>query len=187
MKLCYVEAMLRSPPIVLLILSMFTSQIFAFSAEAQIRLDPGFDPNRVLEDSDIFDVNGMSEERLIRFLRIKGTLADVRAADIDGVQKTAAEIIWRVARSYKINPKYLLSDAKEQSLVEDRNPSQAQFDWATGYAICDACSKTIPRFRNSRDSHPTRMAAKQHRENIFFKFCERSHERARRDKPIVID
>ncbi len=115
-------------------------------AQAQtLVLDDGFDPNWVLQDNDIFDVNGMSYERLVQFMRSHGPLADTILPDIDGIKKTAAEIIWRVARSYKLNPKYLLAlIQKEQSLVEDPHPTQKQFDWAAGYAICDNCSKDDP-------------------------------------------
>jgi hypothetical protein len=34
---------------------------------------------------------------------------------------------------------------KEQSLITDKSPSQKQLDWATGFAVCDSCSKSDPK------------------------------------------
>lgn len=156
--------------IVLLLVSVLLPPLPAPQAFAQvIVLDPGFDPNRILEDDDIFDVSGMSYERMVAFLRSKGTLADYRTPDIDGIPKTAAEIIWRVAHSYKINPKYLLVLLqKEQSLVESKNPTQRQFDWATGYGVCDSCSKDDPAIQNFKGfAAQLEWAAKQHREKYL--------------------
>lgn len=125
------------------------SLVVPYTASAQststLTLPTGFDPNHVLEDDDIFDVNGMTYQRLVDFLNSKGTLATTKMPDIDGVVKPIPDIIWRVAQSYKINPKYLLAlMEKEQSLVTDPDPSQGQFDWATGYGVCDSCSKDDP-------------------------------------------
>lgn len=154
-------------------------------------LDIGFDPNRVLEDDDIFDINGMSFERMERFLRGTGTLSAYRTADIDGIQKTPAEIIWRVATSYKINPKYLLAlIQKEQSLVDDPHPTQKQFDWATGYGICDACSKDDPALQEFKGfAAQLEWAAKQHREKYLIQILGNGKTRAGKapGKTITID
>lgn len=135
----------------------------------QVALDPGFDPSHIIDDEDIFDVNGMSYDRMVNFLRSKGTLADYRTVDIDGVPKTAPEIIWRVAMSYKINPKYLLALLqKEQSLVEDPDPTQKQFDWATGYGVCDSCSKNDPSIQDFKGfASQLEWSAKQFREKYL--------------------
>ena len=111
----------------------------------------------------------MSYSGLVVFLRSKGTLADYRTPDTDGIPKTAPEIIWRVAQSYKINPKYLIAlIQKEQSLVEDPNPSQKQFDWAAGYGVCDACSKDDPSIQDFKGfASQLEWAAKQHREKYL--------------------
>lgn len=134
-----------------------------------IELDPGFDPNFILTDGDILDADTMPFDRLVNFLRSKGTLADLRTVDIDGVPKTAAEIIWRVSRSYRINPKYLIAlIQKEQSLVEDPEPSQGQLDWAAGYGVCDACSKDDPSIQDFKGfANQIEWAAKQHREKYL--------------------
>lgn len=134
-----------------------------------LTLDSGFDPNFILTDDDIFNPNAMTFERLVAFLRSKGTLGDYRTLDTDGTPKTAAEIIWRVSRSYAMNPKYLVAlIQKEQSLVEDPNPSQNQFDWATGYAVCDDCSKNDPDLAQFKGfASQLEWAAKQHREKYL--------------------
>ena len=129
----------------------------------------GFDPNHVLEDDDIFNVNGMTYDRMVAFLHSKGTLSEVTQPDTDGVQKSVADIIWRVANSYKMNPKYLLAlIQKEQSLVEDPHPTQRQFDWAAGYGVCDDCSKNDPSIQEFKGfASQIEWAAKQHREKYL--------------------
>ncbi|MBU2565949.1 hypothetical protein KKG46_00110 [Patescibacteria group bacterium] len=129
----------------------------------------GFDPNYILADSDIFSLDGMDKVYLDKFLRSKGVLADLMVEDIDGVKKTASDVIWRVANSYKINPKYLLVILqKEQSLVEDFSPSQKQLDWATGFAVCDSCSMDDPDIAPFRGfANQVEWAAKQHREKYY--------------------
>ena len=172
--------MLRRLKAFFVVALLIGAQLPAFPASAQLQLDPGFDPNRVLEDNDVFDVSGMSYARLVEFLRVKGTLADVRLADIDGIPKTGAEIIWRVATSYKINPKYLLAlIQKEQSLVEDPSPTSAQFDWAAGYAICDSCSKNDPSVQEFKGfASQLEWAAKQHREKYLLQLLGSGQTRA---------
>jgi hypothetical protein len=152
------------------LVALSSANLFALPVRAQtVPLDPGFDPNHVLEDNDIFDVTGMNYDHMVSFLRSKGTLADAVQTDIDGVAKPVPQIIWRVANSYKINPKYLLAlMQKEQSLVEDPSPSQRQFDWATGYGVCDSCSKDDPSVQAFKGfASQLEWAAKQYREKYL--------------------
>ncbi len=132
-------------------------------------LDKGFDPNAILSDSDIFDANAFPMKRMVDFLRSKGTLADAKQVDTDGVMKPIADIVWRVSQSYKINPKYLLAlMQKEQSLVEDPDPSQKQFDWATGYGVCDTCSMSDPSVQQFKGfASQIEWSAKQFREKYL--------------------
>ena len=129
----------------------------------------GFDPNAILDDRDIFDLGGMDLTGIRSFLRQRGALGSLSLRDIDGVEKDAAEIIWRVAASYKVNPKYLLALLqKEQSLVEGPMPSQRQLDWATGFGVCDSCSKDDPRIQDYKGfANQVEYAAKQHRERYL--------------------
>ncbi len=128
-----------------------------------------FDPNFVLDDSDLFDLGGLTLADVQTFLSEKGSLGSYRTKDIDGNEKSAAEIIWRVSTSYQINPKYLMAlMQKEQSLIEDSRPKQKQFDWATGYGVCDSCSKDDPRIQDFKGfANQLEWAAKQHREKYL--------------------
>jgi hypothetical protein len=137
--------------------------------------EEGFRPEHILDDGDIFEINGMNQARIQEFLDRRGTLGTIRIADIDGKEKPVAEIIWRVATSYKINPQYLLALLqKEQSLVEDRDPTQKQFDWATGYGVCDNCSKNDPAIQDFKGfASQLEWAAKQHREKYLLQILSR--------------
>jgi hypothetical protein len=134
-----------------------------------LSLDDGFQPQHILDDRDLFDIGNMNPERIQEFLDSRGTLGRMRFLDIDGQEKSATDIIWRVAVSYKMNPKYLLALLqKEQSLVEDRNPSQNQLDWATGYGVCDSCSKNDPSLEDFKGfARQLEWAAKQHRDKYL--------------------
>ncbi len=142
---------------------------------AQADLDAGFNPQLILDDSDLFDLQGMTLDRVREFVSTRGVLGTYRTKDIDGNEKSAAEIIWRVATSYKVNPKYLLAlIQKEQSLVEDTRPSQKQFDWAAGYGVCDSCSMDDPRIQDFKGfANQLEWAAKQHREKYLFQILGR--------------
>ncbi len=138
-------------------------------------LPDGIDLNLLMSDNDMFDPAGLSRAGLTNFLRLKGTLADARLPDIDGVVKPVPDIIWRVAQSYKINPKYLLVlIQKEQSLVEDPSPSVNQLDWAAGYGVCDSCSKNDPSIQEFKGfASQIEWAAKQHREKYLIQLLSR--------------
>jgi hypothetical protein len=169
-----------------------SSSLFsAYPVSAQITLDTGFDPNMILHDDDVFDVNAMSKERLIAFLKSKGTLASIKVMDSDGIEKTPADIIWRVATTYKINPKYLLVLLqKEQSLVEDPDPSQKQLDWAAGYGVCDSCSKDDPSIQDFKGfAAQVEWASRQHREKYLMQLLGNGQTIAGQapGKTIVID
>ncbi|MBI4272293.1 hypothetical protein HY621_00360 [Candidatus Uhrbacteria bacterium] len=106
-----------------------------------------FNPNTVLSDEDFFNTDTLSADAIQRLLERKGSaLAAYNARDIDGVQKRAADIIWRAAQTHGINPQVLIVVLqKEQSLIENPHPSQYSYDWATGFARCDSCTVDDPR------------------------------------------
>ncbi len=155
----------------------FPSSLFAQAAQINTSdaLAEGFDPNVVLSDDDIFNLNDMPKPSMDAFLHSRGTLGSAKQRDIDGVEKPVSDILWRVATSYKMNPKYLLAlIQKEQSLVEDPNPSQKQFDWATGFGICDSCSLTDPSLLEFKGfASQVEWAAKQHREKYLLQILGR--------------
>ncbi|HEX9664518.1 MAG TPA: hypothetical protein VGA49_01710, partial [Patescibacteria group bacterium] len=105
-----------------------------------------FNPNHIISDSEMVDFDSFNLEAIQKFLESKtGTLKDYIAPDKDDLMKKTSLIIYQVSQKYQINPKYLLTLLqKEQSLIDDPVPVQDQYDWATGYAICDVCSKSDP-------------------------------------------
>lgn len=120
------------------------SQRFAILAALTALLLPStsfaFDPNYILSDEEMTDSQAMDLNQIQAFLE-RGTLATYQSPDWEGRTRYAADIIWRTAQDHDINPRFLLVLLqKEQSLVEDPDPTQKQYDWATGYGVCDNCS-----------------------------------------------
>ncbi len=103
-----------------------------------------FDPDYIISDSEMTNAFSMDRNQIQSYLD-RGFLGDYRTEDWQGVKKFAVDIIQAAAQSHGINPKFLLVLLqKEQSLIEDDTPSNSQLDWATGYAVCDNCSKSDP-------------------------------------------
>lgn len=103
-----------------------------------------FDPDYIISDADMTDPFALDRNQIQQILE-KGSLATYKTQDAEGVTRYAADIIWRAAQMHGISPKFLLVLLqKEQSLVEDDDPTQKQLDWATGYAVCDDCSMNDP-------------------------------------------
>lgn len=132
-----------------------------------------FNPNYIISDEELLDSKSMTLSDVESFLRSKGGyIANYRTQNSRGDMKTAAEIIYEAAANnydcsayddngrdftlaqmrtkcdpISINPKFLLVLLqKEQSLVEEKEPTANQLDWATGYGCFDgqAC---IERYR----------------------------------------
>lgn len=105
-----------------------------------------FDPAYLISDSEIVDYNSMNQEDIKRFLEKRnGTLENYLTFDKEGLPKTAVQSFYEIAQKWLVNPKYLMVLVqKEQSLLEDPSPSQKQYDWATGYGVCDNCSMDDP-------------------------------------------
>jgi len=105
-----------------------------------------FNRNFIISDAELFDIDSMNKADIQKFLELKNsTLADFVTKDVNGIDRSAAEIIYNAAQTYGINPKFILVMLqKEQSIIEDPNPSAKQYDWAMGYAICDSCSMNDP-------------------------------------------
>ncbi len=106
-----------------------------------------FDPGNIITDSDMTNYSTMTLVDIQNFLnRRGGTLKSLIATDVNGVARSASEIIYNAAQEHKINPMYLLVMLqKEMSLVEDATPKQSQYDWAMGYGVCDNCSVNDPK------------------------------------------
>ena len=102
-----------------------------------------FNPHFVISDAELIDSDSMSLDQIQNFLEEK---TSPLAKYVDPtVRMTAAQIIYDNARLNRINPRYILVLLqKEQSLITDSSPSQDQYNWATGYGVCDSCSKDDP-------------------------------------------
>ncbi|MCF7795087.1 hypothetical protein K9M50_01905 [Patescibacteria group bacterium] len=130
-------------------------------------VDSEFDPNNIISDSLLLDTDSMTLEDIQYFLEDQGSyLANYKTRNTYGDIKTAAQIIYEASiNNYNcdgiklsdtpseteknlkckkiktVNPKFLLVLLqKEQSLIEETNPTQRQLDWATGYGCPDGSS-----------------------------------------------
>lgn len=106
-----------------------------------------FDRNYILSDFELFNYKAMTLEEIQEFLeRQTGTLANYSTIDYDGKTRSAAEIIYNASQKYYINPQYLIVLLqREQSLIENPNPTDYNYRWATGFARCDDCNPEDPR------------------------------------------
>ncbi len=111
-----------------------------------------FNPHLIITDEELTDTSTMTREDIQAFLEYKGgMISRLLTDDVVGTPRTVSDIIYRASQTYQINPKYLLVKLqKEQSLVTDKNPTQKQLDWATGYGICDSCSMNDPSLQKHR-------------------------------------
>lgn len=111
-----------------------------------------FNPNMILSDEELQNYQGWTVADVQKFLVSKNSsLSRLRQVDLDGITKTAAEIIYNAAVRNKINPKFILTTLqKEQSLITASSPSQKQLDWATGYAVCDGCYLSNPKVQKHK-------------------------------------
>ncbi len=110
-----------------------------FSVSAQT----DFDYNYILSDNDLTDYESMTQAEIQEFLITKNSSLVTYSDPV--TRWRADKIIYTAAQDFKISPKYLLAlMQKEQSLIEDGSPVSTNFDWATGYAVCDDCSYDDP-------------------------------------------
>ncbi len=95
----------------------------------------GFNKNNVISDEFLATSDKMSGSEVQNFLETqRGRLASYRTRDINGVEKSAAEIIYEAAAQFKVNQRFLLALLeKEQGLLSNPNPSAKALDWATGF------------------------------------------------------
>lgn len=103
-----------------------------------------FNRNRVISDNDLTDYTRMSASSVQTFLSSQGgILATYRGTDIDGVERSAAEIIYNASYRYRINPQFTLTRIQTESSLVTGNRASL-LDWAMGYGVCDGCSKDNP-------------------------------------------
>lgn len=128
-----------------------------------------FNANLIISDNDMISANSLSLSQIQIFLNNKGgALASYKINDPWGNLKTSAQIIYDAGQYYTISPKVLLTILqKEQSLITDPDPTQDQYDWATGYGVCDSCSKDDPAIQQYKGFfNQVNWAAKRNRQYI---------------------
>lgn len=104
-----------------------------------------FNPNYIISDPELEDFASLSQDAIQRFLEQKGSFLAQFTEVVNNTRKPASQIIYEEAQRYQISPKVILAMIqKEQSLITSQSPSQNQLDWATGFGICDSCSKNDP-------------------------------------------
>ncbi|HTK04874.1 MAG TPA: hypothetical protein VL500_04780 [Candidatus Eisenbacteria bacterium] len=118
--------------------------LLAFTAAPFAARAAAFDPQMIIGDAEMRNADALSYAEIRAFLDRKGGLSNTFDVDPnDGLLKGAAQIIDDTAKRYRVNPKYILAlIQKESSAVETPRPNPLQLDWATGYALCDGCSRT---------------------------------------------
>lgn len=119
--------------IFLLIISFFLLSTIPVLAVEYYEENPDFNHNYIISDNDMVDGQAWDIQDVQDFLVSRG---GALAGYIDPANnQTAAWIIWSTSQEFGINPKFLLTLLqKEQSLVEDPEPTQNQYDWAVGYS-----------------------------------------------------
>ncbi len=104
-----------------------------------------FQPGVIMSDSEFVDYNSMSMDDIQRFLKDKKSyLADY----VDpAIRVRASQLIYDNSQLARINPKVLITTLqKEQSLITEPL-TQRRLDWATGFGVCDSCSKSDPKLQ----------------------------------------
>ena len=66
-------------------------------SQPQVSIAASYNKNFIISDSDMTDYSRMSVDAIQSLLDKYGGLATYRAMDVDGVEKSAAEIIYRSA------------------------------------------------------------------------------------------
>jgi hypothetical protein len=129
------------------LVAIFTLLSLSFSVAAP---SLAFDPEYIISDREFQDSEALTLGEIQRLLE-RGFLGQAVLEDWQGVRRTAAEIVFRAARDHQVSPAVLLVMLqKEQSLVDDDDPTQKQLDWAMGYAVCDDCSMSDPKISRWR-------------------------------------
>ncbi len=127
--------MKKTITLTLLLLTILTPLAPVYASE--------FNPHNIISDFELEEYDSLSVDSIQRFLESKGSFLAKYKQTVSGVAKTAAQIIFDEAQTYQISPKVILAMLqKEQSLLTDGSPSQDQLDWATGFGVCDSCSKS---------------------------------------------
>lgn len=125
---------------------LFLAIIFTLLLSPLTVLAAEFDPNYIISDKQMTDKDTMTMQDIADFLESKdSSLVNYFSRDFYGNITSADEIIYNAAQEYDINPQALLVMLqKEQSLVENPDPSQYNRDWAMGWHRPDGSDPDDP-------------------------------------------
>ncbi len=129
-----------------------------------------FNRNLILTDNELENANTITVSQIQKFLQNQGSgLANYKTTDVNGTVKSAAQIIYDAGQYWRINPQYLLVRLQvEQSLITTSSPTQRQLDWATGFGVCDSCSKDDPAIQKYKGFfNQVNWAARRFRESYL--------------------
>lgn len=130
----------------LLLLSAFAPLMFARAFS--------FNPENIITDFDLKDKDSMSLRAIQAFLEKHDSVLKNYSDTVNGVAKSAAEIIYEAAQINDISPKFILTKLDhEQCLVRgcsyhnDPVKLQKALDWAAGFGLCDGCDRNDPKIQ----------------------------------------
>lgn len=101
-----------------------------------------FTKDNLLTDREFTDTDWLSTNGIQSFLEEQGSiLAHTVATDIDGTNKSVAEIIHRVSEDYTLNPMlFIVLAQKESSAITSGSMTDAISERLLGFGVCDSCS-----------------------------------------------
>ena len=113
--------------------------LVAFFALALLQIQPAeartFNPNKILDDDEMFGENALSKTAIQRFLERENSVLSRFTQVVEGVAKKASEIVWEIGQKHEVSSKFLLATLeKEQGLLHSSQATQRALDWATGYS-----------------------------------------------------
>jgi len=141
-----------------LVALLFTSFWASLSyPQAASAAPANFSMNRIVSDDDFTDAASMSVARIQSFLDSQSGVLKSHKVTVNGVQKSAAQIIYDAAQANGISPKVLLTTIQKESSMltkncfaisstqsnsncPNSNTKQYYLDWIVFYGWCDSCS-----------------------------------------------
>lgn len=102
-----------------------------------------FTKNLLITDREMVDSQLLSVKGIDSFLEEKGSvLAGYETSDLDGKQRSVAQIIYGISREYTLSPMvFLVMAQKESSAITSGSLTYAIENWILGYGRCDSCSE----------------------------------------------
>lgn len=148
------------------ILAIFAISAFLTMPVASFAYSP--DINYLISDDEMTDWTYLTKKGINQFLESKGSvLANYKTTDLNGKERTVADIIKRVSKKYKLNPMlFIVMAQKESSAVTRSTMTYAIENWLLGFGRCDSCSEEVAApYRGI--ANQIRSAAKQFREGYL--------------------